>query len=90
MKFGLGQTGNPTPQRIAILFDVLASICGIVAGFVTTSAFISHNVSDIISSVLTALIIPILMVLKRFFGADIDNTKSVPIADVKVIDDTKK
>lgn len=88
MKFGLGQTGNPTPQKIAILFDVLASICGIVAGFVTTSAFISHNISDIISSILTALVIPILMVLKRFFGVDVSG-QSVPVADVKVIDEKK-
>lgn len=88
-KFGIRQTSNPTPQRIALLFDLLASACGIISGFVTTAAFVSHTVSDIISSILTALVIPLLLLFKRFFGVQVDEGTTVPIEDVKVIEEKK-
>ncbi len=88
MKFGFDQTTKPTPQKINLLFDLIVGISGVVAGFVTTAAFISHGVSDVISSLLTALIIPVLLLFKRFFGAEVD-ARRVPIGDVKVIEEHK-
>jgi hypothetical protein len=91
MPFGLRQTNKPTPQRIALLFDLLAAACGIISGFVTTAAFISHGVSDVVSSLLTALVIPLLLLFKRFFSVDVDISKTtVPIADVKVMEETEE
>lgn len=91
MAFGIRETNKPTPQRIALLFDLLAAACGIVSGFVTTAAFISHTVSDVISSLLTALIIPLLLLFKRFFSVDVDDSKkTVPISDVKVMEEPKE
>lgn len=84
--FGIKQVNHPTPQRIALLFDLLASAAGIISGFVTSAAFISHNVSDILSSILTALIIPLLLLFKRFFGADIPAKETeVPLSQVTEI-----
>lgn len=88
MKFGLNQYGKPTPQRMELLFDLLTTLTSILAGFFTAASFISHNVSDIVTSILTLLIVPSLQALKRFFGADITD-KKVSIQDVKVIDDSK-
>ncbi len=68
IKFGTQQLKNPTPHNVSMLFDFLAGVCGIVAAFVTTASFIPHNVSDPISSIMTALFIPLLLLAKRFFG----------------------
>lgn len=87
-KFGLAQMKHPTPNRMAILFDLLASACGIISGFITSAAFISHSVSDVISSILTALIIPLLLLFKRFFGVEIEKTVTeIPIENVAVMED---
>ncbi len=88
VKFGSQQLRNPTPHHISMLFDFLAGACGIISGFVTTAAFISHNVSDVVSSILTALVIPMLLLSKRFFGVE---TPAGPIPKEDVIEmDTKK
>jgi len=85
-KFGIRQMNHPTPQRIAILFDLLASACGIIAAWVTTAAFISHNLSDILSSVLTGLGVPLLLLFKRFYGMDLPSG-AVNKEDIKVMEE---
>jgi tetrahydromethanopterin S-methyltransferase subunit E len=88
MKFGFDQTTKPTPQKINLLFDLIVGVCGVLAGFATSATFIAHSVADVISSMMTALIIPILLLCKRFFGAEVD-TMNVPVGDVKVIEEHK-
>jgi hypothetical protein len=86
MKFGFDQTSKPTPQKINLLFDLIVGVCGVLAGFATSAPFITHPVADVISSLTTALIIPILLLCKRFFGAEVQGSK-VPIGDVKVVEE---
>jgi len=75
IKFGSKQLNNPTPHNVSMLFDFLAIICGIVGGFLTTASFIPHSVSDPLSTTITALLIPILLAAKRFFGVEVDTRK---------------
>ena len=86
MKFGFNQTNKPTPQKINLMFDLIVGVCGVIAGFATSASFVTHDVADVVSSLLTALVIPILLLFKRFFGAEVDGTK-IPIGDVKVVEE---
>lgn len=88
-KFGLKQVARQTPQGISLLMDFLAGLCGIIAGFLTAANFIPHSYSDPISTILTALFIPTLLYIKRFFGAQITQT-SVSIDKVAEIKETPK
>lgn len=85
IKFGSKQLKNPTPHNVSMLFDFLAGACGIIAGFVTTAAFIGHTVSDVISSVLTALVIPLLLLAKRFFGVP-QQDEQIPVENVNEVE----
>lgn len=85
-KFGVKQVGRPVPTGIATLLDFFAGLCGIVAGFLTTAKFIPHNWSDPISTVLTALFIPVLLYMKKYFGTQID-TLMVDAKDVTEMKD---
>lgn len=87
-KVGYDQRKKPTPGKVNDFFDFLAAVFGIMASFATTAAFISHTVSDIVSSVLTGLFIPILLAAKRFIGSDVE-VKEVPVGDVQVIEEDK-
>ena len=89
MKIGIDQFRRPTPNRINILFDFFVGFCGIVAGFCTGSTFISHKLGDIISSILSTLLIPILLLAKRCFGSEVTAHK-VPIEYVAVIHEENK
>jgi len=90
MAFGIKQVNHPTPQRIALLFDILASACGIISAWMATASFISHTVSDAVGSALSGLVIPLLLLFKRFYGVDIKaGITEVPIEDVKVMIDKK-
>ena len=89
IKFGTEQLGNPTPHRVSMLFDFLAGACGIIAGFLATAAFIPNSVSNVLSSVITALIIPLLLLAKRFFGVEKED-KNVHIDNVVEMDTPKK
>ncbi len=68
IKFGSRQLKNPTPHNVSMLLDFIAGVLGIISGYVTTAAFISRDVSDVISSVISALLIPLILLAKRFFG----------------------
>lgn len=85
-KFGYDQRKKPTPGKVNDLFDFLAAVFGIIASFVTTAAFVSHTVSDVLSPVLTGLFIPILLAAKRFVGSSTTD-KDIPVGDVKVIEE---
>jgi hypothetical protein len=85
-KFGTKQVGKPTPAGIATLLDFFAGLCGIVAGFLTTANFIPHNWSDPISTVLTALFIPVLLYMKKFFAIQIDDV----MVDAKDVTEMKE
>ena len=70
MAFGLKQINNPTPRSKSILFDVIVASLSVINAWMTTAAYISHEVSDIIGSIITGLLIPMLLVFKRFFVCD--------------------
>lgn len=88
MGFGLNQTNKPTPKKIADLLDLIASILGLLSGFLVVANFIPKQISDIISPILTALFIPVCLRLKQYFGSDTEQ-KKIPIDKVDVVDDTK-
>ncbi len=87
MKFGLGQTRKPTPARMNLLFDLLVGVCGVITGFISSASFISYELSDILTPIITALIIPLLLLFKRFFGAEISGTEVVSVQDATVLDE---
>lgn len=89
IKFGSRQLKNPTPHNVSMLFDFMAGALGIIGGFVTTAAFISHNVSDVVSSVISALLIPLLLLGKRFFGVT-TAPEAVPSEQVTEMETTPK
>lgn len=88
MPFGIKQLSNPTPHKVGLLCDFLAAIFGIIAAYLTSASFVSHSVSDVLSSILTGLMIPIILVVKRFFGVEID-TKRIDTDQVTEVE-TKK
>lgn len=83
--FGRKNINNPTPHSISKLFDALASVCGILSGFIISAKFVPSNVSDIISPVLTGLCIPLFMYFKSWFGKEVDSTtvKSEEVMEIK-------
>lgn len=87
-RFGRTMTNLPTPRSISNLFDGMAGFSGILAGWLTTAPYISHNFSDIASSILTMLLIPSFLYFKRFFGTEMGDQKKVDIKDVTEIKDT--
>jgi len=89
VKFGTKQLNNPTPHNVSMLFDFMAGALGIIGGFVTTAAFISHDVSDVISSVISALLIPLLLLAKRFFGVTTP-PEDVPVDQVSEMETKPK
>lgn len=86
IKFGPRQKANPTPSSIADICDLLAGFFGIVSGFLIVASFIPKSVSDIISPIITALLIPCCLYFKGWFGKRV-SARSVPIGDVKEIQD---
>ncbi len=89
IKFGSHQLKNPTPHNVSMLFDFLAGALGIIGGFITTAAFISHSVSDVLSSVISALLIPLLLLGKRFFGVT-SAPEEIPSSQVTEMDTKPK
>lgn len=89
IKFGINQMGNPTPHNLSVWFDVAAGFLGIVNGWLLTAAYVSHNVSDILGSIISGLLIPSLLFFKRFFGSEVTQ-KRVDIEDVAEIKTTDK
>lgn len=88
VKFGRKQLGNPVPQSVGLIADFIAGFCGIVAGFMTTAAFVPHSVSDIVSPILTALLIPTALYVKRFFGTSLPPDEPIDPKDVAEIKDS--
>lgn len=87
MKFGVKQLSKPTPKRIENLFDLMAAILGVVAGFMDAVDFIPTNVSNVTTPVITMLLVPICLHLKRYFGVTVPD--QVPADKVEVVDDKK-
>lgn len=83
-KFGFGQIGKPTPQKWALVCEFLAGICGIIGGWMVTAAFIPNSVSNILSSILTGLGVPIFLLLKRMIGSETES-KRVDVEKVSEI-----
>lgn len=86
MAFGFKHIDKPSPHSKALLWDCIAAIAGIVAGFMVTAAFVPKEVSDVVSPILTSLFIPICMVIKRMYSVDVPQ-KQVPIEQVTEIKD---
>ena len=70
MGFGLKERGKPTPGHIDRLFDLIASLLGIIGGFMVVASFIPKWLSDIVSPVFRALLIPASLQLKKYFSVD--------------------
>lgn len=88
MAFGFNQYGKPTPNSMNILFDSLSAGLGIFASFFTHAAFVSHALSDIITSVISGLLIPLCPVVKRMFSVKLEtDQKTVPISEVQVMNE---
>lgn len=86
-KFGPKQVNNPTPNSKAKLFDLLAAVCGITAGFLVSAKFVPTYISDIISPILTAFCIPLFLYLKSWYGMQIEGNKKIDESEVAVIKD---
>jgi hypothetical protein len=84
IKFGPSQTGKPVPQWVGQVCDFLAGLCGILSGFLTVAEFIPQQFSNIASPVLTALLIPLLLYVKRWFGVEV-NTRYMETDQVSEI-----
>jgi hypothetical protein len=92
MKFGFDQRNKPTPAKINLWVDFIVGICGVLAGFTTNAHFISHSVADVSGSVITALIIPVLLLFKRFFGNDgnaAESTDTAKLPEMKIVTEEK-
>jgi hypothetical protein len=92
MKFGLDQRNKPTPAKINLWVDLIVGIFGVFAGFTTNAHFISHSVADVSGSVITALIIPVLLLFKRFFGYDVNAAESsdtTKLPEMKIVTEEK-
>ncbi len=86
MPFGPKQFNNPTPRSKSIMMDFFVGLSGIVSGFITSASFIPHGLSDPLSSIISSLVIPTLLLMKRMFGEEIDKAK-FDIDDVTEIKD---
>jgi len=86
--FGFNQYNKPTPHKVSVIIDFIVGFLSILTAWMTTAAFISHKVSDIVGSAVTGLIIPLLLLAKRMFGSD-TNVTTVPVADVSEIKEDK-
>lgn len=86
MPFGPKQRGKPTPQWASDLMDLIIRILGIISGFIVVVDFIPSKVSNILSPVLTALLIPLAFELKKWFSSQ-TTKKKVDIKDVTVLKD---
>lgn len=86
MAFGPKQINNPTPRSKSILMDFLVGFCSVLSGFLTGASFIPHTWSDPLSTTLSTLIVPTLLLAKRMFGEEINRT-SVNIDQVTEIKD---
>jgi hypothetical protein len=89
MKFGPNQVNHPTPHGLSIWFDAMAGFLGIVNAWLLTAAYISHNVSDVVGSILSGLLIPSLLFFKRFFGSETSQT-NIPVSKVSEIQEESK
>lgn len=74
MAFGPKQLNNPTPRSKSILMDFYVGLAGVLSGYITNAPWIPHSWSDPISSLLSGLCIPILLLVKRMFGEEIKKT----------------
>lgn len=83
IRFGIGQTGNPTPQRAAVIIDMIAGISGILISWVTTASFIPSSVSNVIASLL-GLILAVALFIKKYFGTNV-KLKDVEPEDITEI-----
>lgn len=86
-KFGTSQFGKPTPAGVSTLLDFIASMLGIINAWLLTASYISHNFSDIAGSIITGLLIPVTLNLKRFFGVNTTQT-DIPIEQVGEMKET--
>lgn len=89
VKFGSKQLRNPTPHKIGILMDFLSGVLSVVSAFFTTASFIDHDVSDIVTGIVSGLLIPILLLAKRFFGVP-QTEDEVPVEDVTEVETKSK
>lgn len=73
IKFGTKQLGKPTPQGVSIWIDFSVGVIGVIGGFLTTTNLVPHSVSDPISAIISSLLTPILLYIKRFFGEQVSS-----------------
>ena len=88
IKFGFGQKGQPTPESVSRRMDLYVKILGVIVAFLSSAKFVPTWISDITTPVIAALVIPIILELKKFYGYETER-KRVDISDVAVIDDKK-
>lgn len=86
MGFGPKNRNKPTPQWASDLMDMIIKILGIISGFLVAAGFIPQGLSDILSPVITILLIPIAFELKKWFSSRV-TTQKIDISEVDVLKD---
>lgn len=86
MAFGPKNRNKPTPQWASDLMDLVIKVLGIISGFLVAASFIPQQLSDILSPVITILLIPIAFEFKKWFSSRATG-KKVDISEVDVIKD---
>lgn len=90
MKFGRKQIGNPTPASINFWVRVWTVAGGVLLTGMESFPF--HTVSGVIESTIKwflGLTIALGNALAPLFGAEVGSSKTVPIEDVKVMEENK-
>lgn len=88
MKFGLNQYSKPTPARVERFFDLIASVLGIVAGFLVAVDWVPSEASNIAAPIINILLVPVVLQLKKYFGSE-TQSQDIPVSQVDVIDENK-
>lgn len=81
IRFGKAQRSNPTPASVSNRIDFTCGALGLISMWLTTAQYIPTMFSDIFSSISTGLIIPILLLTKKYWGVETDR-KRISIDEV--------
>lgn len=88
-RFGLNQRNNPTPKKVEARLEFAVKALGVVAGYLVIADWVPAQVSNILSPIISSLLMPLLLEAKKLWGVEIDK-RYVPTDQVEVIDEEAK